>query len=99
MTNVGSPSPWRQTCQDTKTQYFTCSNCSLKFSSEKSLEDHRRLVHLVSLAAPEPFCCETCGKESTQKNNMLRHQNIRHHNIRKTYKILSVNSRFGKQNI
>ena len=55
---------------------FTCSNCSLKFSSGKSLEDHRRLVHFVSLASPESFCCETCGKEFTQKNNMLRHQNI-----------------------
>ena len=48
---------------------FPCSNCSLKFSSEKSLEDHRRLVHLVSLASSESFCCETCGKEFTQKKN------------------------------
>ena len=55
---------------------FTCSNCSLKFSSEKSLEEHRRLIHLVSLASPESFCCETCGKEFRHKKNMLRHQNI-----------------------
>ena len=68
---------------------FTCSNCSLKFSSEKSLEEHRRLIHLVSLSSPESFCCETCGKEFTQKKNMLRHQNI---HLQEEYKCKECNS-------
>ena len=70
---------------------FTCSNCSLKFSSEKSLKEHRRLIHLVSLASPESFCCETCGKEFTQKKNMLRHQNI---HLQEEYKCKECNSTF-----
>ena len=40
---------------------FSCNNCFLKFSSQLSLDQHRRNVHGV-VENPSGFCCETCGK-------------------------------------
>ena len=52
---------------------FSCNNCFLKFSSQLSLDQHRRTVHGV-VENPSGFCCETCGKSYKQKKHMLRHQ-------------------------
>ena len=52
---------------------FSCNNCFLKFSSQLSLDQHRRTVHGVA-ENPSGFCCETCGKSYKQKKHMLRHQ-------------------------
>ena len=40
---------------------FSCNNCFLKFSSQLSLDQHRRNVHGV-VENPSGFCCEICGK-------------------------------------
>ena len=52
---------------------FSCNNCFLKFSSQLSLDQHRRNVHGV-VENPSGFCCEICGKSYKQKKHMIRHQ-------------------------
>ena len=36
---------------------FSCNNCFLKFSSQLSLDQHRRNVHGVHDEKPSGFCC------------------------------------------
>ena len=52
---------------------FSCNNCFLKFSSQLSLDQHRRNVH-GEVENPSGFCCEICGKSYKQKKHMIRHQ-------------------------
>ena len=75
---------------------FSCNNCFLKFSSQLSLDQHRRNVHGVNDEKPSGFCCEICGKSYKDKKNLIRHQ---HSHSKQDHKCNACNSSFKTERI
>ena len=55
---------------------FNCSQCSTKFSSERSLEKHNQNVHGKILVSSQTYVCDICGTCLSAKSSLKQHLKI-----------------------
>ena len=55
---------------------FNCSQCSTKFSSERSLEEHSQNVHGQILVSSQTYVCDICGTCLSAKSSPKQHLKI-----------------------
>ena len=62
-----------------RSQLYQCKDCSNVYASERTLKDHRNLVHLKE----RQFCCPVCEKGFLNRSQVTVHMNHVHLKVKK----------------
>ena len=55
---------------------FSCSRCSSKFHTERSLGEHEQKLHGKPLITNQTYVCDICGKCLNAKSSLKQHVKI-----------------------
>ncbi|KAH1003741.1 hypothetical protein HUJ04_003611 [Dendroctonus ponderosae] len=60
---------------------YPCDVCGLQFFDKRTVEFHKRRVHLEDL----PCCCEQCGRTFVSQGYLTNHQKTSHRELKKQF--------------